>query len=203
MLCKNIDTIWQDKIVIKLILSFIKHRCKTRWTCRRMCPKHYMQIALSVPFTFLHYYNSCLICRELDLTVWILTYRDRSIKRFSSQLCTYEHAIYDDVIKWKHFPSYWSFVWGIHRWSVNYPHKGQWRGALMFSLIYAWTNGWANNRYAGGLRHHHVHYDVIVMKKSVRRLMLVNSKLITRDTRPISLITIFVFFSFLVYLFSR
>ena len=26
---------------------------------------------------------------------------------------------------------------GIHRWPVNSPHKGQWRGALMFSLICA------------------------------------------------------------------
>ena len=30
------------------------------------------------------------------------------------------------------------FVRGIHRWPVNSPHKGQWRGALVFSLIYAW-----------------------------------------------------------------
>ena len=39
---------------------------------------------------------------------------------------------HDDVIKWKHFPRYWRFVRGIHRWPVNSPHKGQWRGALMF-----------------------------------------------------------------------
>ena len=31
---------------------------------------------------------------------------------------------HDDVIKWKHFPRYWSFVWGIHRSPVNSPHKG-------------------------------------------------------------------------------
>ena len=35
-------------------------------------------------------------------------------------------------------------VQGIHRSLVNSPHKGQWRGALMFPLICAWTNGWAN-----------------------------------------------------------
>ena len=39
---------------------------------------------------------------------------------------------YDDVIKWKHFLRYWPFVRGIHRSPVNSPHKGQWRGALMF-----------------------------------------------------------------------
>ena len=34
----------------------------------------------------------------------------------------------------------------------NSPHKGQWRGALMFSLICVWINGWVNNREAGDLR---------------------------------------------------
>ena len=70
---------------------------------------------------------------------------------------------HDDVIKWKHFPRYWPFVWGIHRSPVNSPHKGQWRGALMFSLFCVWTNGWVNNREAGDLRRYRVHYDVIVM----------------------------------------
>ena len=42
-----------------------------------------------------------------------------------------------DVIKWKHFPRYWPFVRGIHGSPVKSPHKGQWRGALMFSLICA------------------------------------------------------------------
>ena len=60
---------------------------------------------------------------------------------------------HDDVIKWKHF----------HRSPVNYPHKGQWRGALMFSLICAWINGWVNNGDAGDLRRHGSHYDVIIM----------------------------------------
>ena len=71
---------------------------------------------------------------------------------------------HDDVIKWKHFPRNWPFVPEIHRSPVNFPHKGQWRGALMFSLIYAWINDWVNNREAGDLRRQHGHYDVIVMK---------------------------------------
>ena len=72
--------------------------------------------------------------------------------------------VHDDVIKWKHFPRCWPFVREIHRSPVNFPHKGQWRGALMFSLIYAWINDWVNNREAGDLRRQHGHYDVIVMK---------------------------------------
>ena len=31
---------------------------------------------------------------------------------------------HDDVIKWKHFPRYWSFARGIHRSPVNPRHKG-------------------------------------------------------------------------------
>ena len=58
-------------------------------------------------------------------------------------------VFHDDVIKWKHFPRYWPFVRGIHRSPVNSPHKDQWRGALMFSLICVWINSWANNRVAG------------------------------------------------------
>ena len=54
-------------------------------------------------------------------------------------------------------------VRGIHRWPVNSPHKGQWHGRLMFSLICVWINGWVNNREAGDLRCYRAHYDVIVM----------------------------------------
>ena len=77
--------------------------------------------------------------------------------------------MHDDVIKWKHFPRNWPFVREIHRSPVNFPHKGQWRGALMFSLIYAWINDWVNNREAGDLRRQHGHYDVIVMDLLVRQ----------------------------------
>ena len=69
---------------------------------------------------------------------------------------------------WRHqmetfFPRYCPFVRGIHRSPVNSPHKGQWRGALMFSLRCAWINGWVNNYEAGGLRRHRAHYDVTVI----------------------------------------
>ena len=44
------------------------------------------------------------------------------------------------------------------------PHKCQWHGALMFSLICAWINGWGNNDEAGYLRCHqtHLHVDVMI-----------------------------------------
>ena len=50
-----------------------------------------------------------------------------------------------------------------HRSPLNSPHKGQWRGALMFFFICAWINCWVNNREAGDLRCHQAHYDVNVM----------------------------------------
>ena len=86
---------------------------------------------------------------------------------FMNENCFHSH---DDVIKWKHFPRYWPFVRGIHRSPMNSPLKGQWRGALMFSLI--WINGWVNNRKAGDLRRHRAHCDVIVMISLVWRRSL-------------------------------
>ena len=71
-------------------------------------------------------------------------------------------------IKWKHFPRYWPFVRRIHRSPVNSSHKGQWRGALMFSLICGWINDWLNNHEAGDLRRYRAHYDVIVMSVEKR-----------------------------------
>ena len=52
-------------------------------------------------------------------------------------------------------------------------HKGQWRGALLLSLICTWTNGWAIHRYAGDLRRHRGFDDVTVVlngpNRSIRR----------------------------------
>ena len=73
---------------------------------------------------------------------------------------------YTYITWWRHQmeknPRYWPFVRGIHRSPVNSPHKGQWRGALMFYLICAWINGWVNNREPGDLRRYRAHYDVTI-----------------------------------------
>ena len=92
---------------------------------------------------------------RFNLFIWTRGEGYPNVNRSRSTICSH-----DDVIKWKHFPRYWSFVRGIHRSLVNSPHKGQWRGALMFSLICAWTNGWVNNRGAGDLRYHCCHCNV-------------------------------------------
>ena len=68
---------------------------------------------------------------------------------------------------WRHqmeiFSTLLALCAGNHRSPVISLHKGQWRGAFMFSLICAWINGWVNNREGGDLRRHRAHYDVIAM----------------------------------------
>ena len=69
--------------------------------------------------------------------------------------------LYDDVIKWKHFLRYWSFARRIHRWGVDSPDKGQWRGALEFSFMCAWKM-LSSNRDAGDFWRHGAHCNLIV-----------------------------------------
>ena len=68
---------------------------------------------------------------------------------------------------WRHqmetFSALLAFCAGNSPVPVNSPHKGQWRGALMFTLICAQINDWVNNHEAGDLRRHLDHYDVSVM----------------------------------------
>ena len=97
---------------------------------------------------------------------------------------------HDDVIKWRHFLRYWPFVRGIHGSPVNSPHKGQWRGALMFSFICAGINGWVNNGEAGDLRRHRAHYDTTVIQIKIcaeYRDMLPRPRLVCQEPglRPI------------------
>ena len=101
--------------------------------------------------------KSPITIRQEDHTTVISSVGDQT----TSGKC--DSVIYHDVIKWKHFPRYWPIVSGIHSGLENSPHKGQWRRALMYSLICNWINGWVNNCEAGELRCHCAHYDVIVM----------------------------------------
>ena len=81
---------------------------------------------------------------------------------YVTNVTLYNHGLkHDDVIKWKHFPRYWPFVWEIHWSPVNSLLEGQSRRALIF--ICAWMNGRINNREAGDLRRYRAHYDVTVM----------------------------------------
>ena len=44
----------------------------------------------------------------------------------------------------------------------------------MFSLIYAWINGWVSNREAGDLKRNRTHYDVTVMNIQVPDILHLN-----------------------------
>ena len=112
-----------------------------------MCLYLYLSVFLYLSICFV--YMSAAISVFISIDTLSSTFRQR-----------------DDVIKWKNFPRNWPFVQGIHWSPVNYPHKGQWSGALMLSLICARINGWVNNGEAGDLRRYRAHYDVIAMKKS-------------------------------------
>ena len=101
---------------------------------------------------------------------------------------------HQDVIKWKHFPHY--FVRRIHWSPVDSPHKGQWRGALMFSSICSRTNGWANTRDAGDLRRQRSYYDVTVMDSSDFTLYLISFRFVI-------LWSVLCKFMLLVYLYNR
>ena len=69
--------------------------------------------------------------------------------------------LYDDVTKCNHFPHYWPFVRGIHR-SREFPAQRPVTQSFEDFFICAWINDWVNNREAGDLRSHRVHYNASV-----------------------------------------
>ena len=99
-----------------------------------------------------------LLCNQSYLSAYCGWYLPDHIDKMNAPRLHLSHTrdihIHDDVTKWKHFPRYWPFARRIHRSPVNSPHKGQWRGALMFSLICAWINVRVNNGKAGDMRRH-------------------------------------------------
>ena len=57
---------------------------------------------------------------------------------------------------------------------------GQWRWALMLSLMCAWTIALANSRDDGDLRHHGAHYDAIVMTWALPMIQKIQHLLINK-----------------------
>ena len=123
LLIRPLGTNFSGFLVEILIFSFKKMRLKVSSAKRR--PFCLGLNVLTRWWLSWEYVNRCYFMAGLI----ILLLRNNNPQYF---LC-----IHDDVIKWKHFPRYWPFMRGIHRSPANSPHKGQWRGALMFSLICA------------------------------------------------------------------
>ena len=111
-------------------------------------------------------FSYCIQCLAvLNRDIWIICFIDKF-----GTTGDYPHKGH---VMWKVLAWYFIFMlsWWRHQMEtlyiyispVNSPHKGQWRGALMFSFICAWINGWVNNREADDLRRHRRHYDVTIM----------------------------------------
>ena len=98
---------------------------------------------------------------------WLLTWILLVCVNLHTKLSTGNIFIihHDDVIKWKHFPRYWPFVRGIHRFPVNSPHKTS--DAELWCFLWSapelskqWWGWWFKTLYR-------VHHDVIVMSSSL------------------------------------
>ena len=73
-------------------------------------------------FSLTHDSVMCLICNTY---LRAITTHAPSTYGFTALLLDPDWLyIHDDVIKWKHFPCDWPFVWGIHRTPVNFRTKG-------------------------------------------------------------------------------
>ena len=91
----------------------------------------------------------------------------------------YIYTSHDDVIRWKHLPRYWPFVWGIHRSQRTVMRS------FDVSLICVRIPGWLDNHDAGDLRRHCAHYDVTVIIFHVQlrdREQTTHNKLETKET---------------------
>ena len=95
------------------------------WTLLSGYTYMYMSLFSFVPLNI--YWNVCCgdipdiaynISQELCTSIAL----SRVLLWFGTSRLWYIH---DDVIKWKHFPRYWPFVWGIHRSPVNSPVTGE------------------------------------------------------------------------------
>ena len=110
------------------------HLCLTSTICSCMC-----NITNSTVGWVYHVDKSTfLFCLRQALQVCLLA--ELSTRNSSANI---EHYLV--ISWWRHqvetFSPLLAFCAGIHRWPVNSPHKGQRRGALMFSFICAWING--------------------------------------------------------------
>ena len=93
-----------------------------------------------IPLTKGHLCGTPFLCNYFIVLIWmpnISTISEVKYVLLCNKFCGIielhvKNLLHDDVIK---ILLYWPFVQGIHWSPVNHSHKGQWRGALMFSLI--------------------------------------------------------------------
>ena len=166
-----------NEILMKIYIFWLK-KMHVKMSSQKWCPfclslnvlSHPYVFILATPFSYfflptisfwcmiLRHWYGCLCLNKKLCHEHIQTF---NIYQSHGNPNAYEHM----KPWWRHqmetfFSRYWPFVWGIHRSS---PHKDQWRGALMFSLICVGINGWIKNPEAGDLRCYCTHYDISVM----------------------------------------
>ena len=127
----------------------------------RHCYVSYVCLIVS---TIIHYFgNSCHWSMTVVTTTALLAGVIFQISR-KRKSAHYEitYWVYRNTW-WRHQMETWSRNWFCEG-DLQATATGQWRGALMFSLVCAWTNDWADNRDAGDLRRHSAHCDAIVMQ---------------------------------------
>ena len=99
---------------------------------------------------FVSWYDKMILRCIWHSLKWNCRYFGKIIITGFTRSCQLPVKKISSISLWHHqletFPRYWPFVRAIHRSPMDSPHKGQWRGALVFFFICAWTNGWANNR---------------------------------------------------------
>ena len=130
----------------KYIFVRIFHDIPKTYTIRRVQHKHIFTLSLR------------FAAKDMNFTVVLLTFCTCLTLRKYTQT---------RVSWWRHQMETFSALLTLCARNspvpVNSPHKGQWRGALRFSLICARMSDWVNNHEAGDLRRHRGHYDVVVM----------------------------------------
>ena len=120
-----------------LVENLVRPARKTRWINRDLCKPYFNIIqyyvenwcmCMQAKFNCMRTYASSAIMFCPQWTIIVSgAYLKFPIKRvvtkhiilFTEEAYCYRLlylASHDDVIKWKHFPRYWPFVWGIH-WS--------------------------------------------------------------------------------------
>ena len=128
--------LWVDLRVCLCVSVFCLHLCKALEEIWKRANKSNPVMGKSVSNRLRIKSHSCILFPPWWPSVRINHLSGSFIVQIIINIYT-KLVFHDDVIKWKHFPRYWPFVRGIHRWPVNSPHKGQWRRALMFSFICA------------------------------------------------------------------
>ena len=142
-----------------------------RWflkTCSLSC----LMMAFTTVDSFI--FKSFYVCKFHP--GWCVCIVSTTVYSFVNSCELFSHILHSSWL----FTWYWQIAWWRHQMETfsallancagNSPvskcHKGQWRRALMFSLICVWINGWVNNGETGDLRRYRAHYDVTVMVRS-------------------------------------